>query len=240
MKNIIHLYITDRCSAQCPFCGLACRSQNDDFIDMKTLGRVLNETLSKNLPNTVRVIGGEPLEHPQFEGIMGALLEDKRISDVKLITNGVGFDREVSFLRCLAMKCGKKIKVRFSVNYWLLAVNGQFFSEDNLASFINEYRSPYLEFSLNIGIRKGEKEIRDKYSNLMSSLGCLANYTHLIEYVLGTNEKCDGRLYLSKKMFCPHYGEMEKFVVPSGEIFDDVDSVGTWMQTRSVYYGSQK
>lgn len=60
MKNIVHLYVTDKCSTHCPFCLMASGPENNNFLDVSVLKKALGAVLDPNGENVVRLIGGEP------------------------------------------------------------------------------------------------------------------------------------------------------------------------------------
>lgn len=236
MKNVVHIYVTDKCTTHCPFCVMASGPMNNNFMDVDKVVGTVEQSLCQGMENIVRLIGGEPLAHPDFEKVVKTLLKEPLVLKMEVITNGIGLEREILFLKDFAEKCKKIINIRLSINYWLLKTNGLYSSEEFLSSFVKEHASRYLVFTFNIGIRKGEDWIKEKYSNLASSMKCWARSVHLTEYVPGSNKQCENGLYLRRNLICPHFCEKEEFVMPDGSVLRDAEEAAEWMWSRSKYY----
>lgn len=235
MKNIIHFYITDHCSTHCPFCCMGSGPLNDKFVSMDCFASSLNSVLSGENDNIVRLIGGEPTTHPDFDGMLRFLLSHKKISMVEIITNGIGIEKKLPIIKELSERFNKKVHIRFSMNYWLLSVN-PIFKEEKIRELLRKYQNKNLEFSVNFGLRnlQEDREELDKWRKVFSPFGCGMRTTHLIFYTEEAKKNCPD-LYPFKNMICPHYGCTESFVNFKGEIFKACNDLAVEMRSYSNY-----
>lgn len=239
MKNIIHLYMTDKCSTHCPFCLMASGPDNNNFLDISVLKRALDTVLVPGSENIVRLIGGEPLVHLKFLEILEMLAQNEQISSIEIITNGIGIENLIENITSISNRYEKPVLIRLSINYWLLSKNKLFSDEEKFKCFIRKYSSDYVKFSSNIAIRDGEEGLKQKWSTLMSSLKCWSSSVYLQEYVPGTAKVCEG-LRPRRKLMCPHYQTKEKFIMPDGKILNTAEDAAHWMWKRSKYYGNKE
>ena len=237
MKNIVHLYVTDKCSTHCPFCLMASGPENNNFLDVSVLKKALGAVLDPNGENVVRLIGGEPLVHLEFLEILETLAQNERISGIEIITNGIGIENSIENIISISKRYKKPILNRLSINYWLLSKNRLLSDEEKFKCFIKKHSSDYVKFSSNIAIRDGEEGLKQKWSTLMSSLRCWSSSVYLQEYVPGTAKVCEG-LRPRRKLMCPHYQTKEKFIMPDGEVLNTAEDAAHWMWERSRYYGN--
>ena len=84
-KNICFV-MTDKCNAECDFCGFSCSPKNNKFMDEKTMTRLIKEAKQMGI-KTVGFSGGEPFLYPDLliKGVTVAR-EEKMI--VSIATNG--------------------------------------------------------------------------------------------------------------------------------------------------------
>lgn len=97
----IHLYIkvTDRCNANCAFCG---NSSSKDFgdIDIGKLKYVIGYLEEKNILHGVSITGGEPmLDFKKLNNIVNAVFEAALETELSISTNGYGFKNVVNLDR---------------------------------------------------------------------------------------------------------------------------------------------
>ena len=82
----LYIEITDKCNLHCDYCCRNCDSNNNHFLDLVVIDRLLS-TSADHGANTVAISGGEPLLHPQILEI--ANLVKKYNYKSTLLTNGV-------------------------------------------------------------------------------------------------------------------------------------------------------
>ena len=93
--RFINLHLSDVCNLKCYGCNRYCDSAPSQ--DMMTLGQVkhfVDESINTLWPwQELRLAGGEPCLHPQFEGILEEISRLKRKMPwlvVKVLSNGIG------------------------------------------------------------------------------------------------------------------------------------------------------
>lgn len=236
MKNIVHLYITDHCSTHCPFCGMGSGPSGSRYLPGGSINELIVPLLSESSPNLVRLLGGEPLSHPEFNDILENLLSNSGVSKVEIITNGIGVEDKMSFICEMIDRYKKPIMIRFSINYWLLSANA-FYKEDKMQSFLKKYQRNNLEFSTNIGVRNlpEDREILSSWQKVFGSLGNRVVITHLAAYTDEIEKECPG-LYKKRTMICPHFDAKETFINPEGKLLKNCDDLSLDMQNHSKYY----
>ena len=95
MANIM---ITDVCNLHCPYCfanEFVNHARND--IEVDNFKKAL-EFILTNPTERVGLIGGEPTTHPNFKELLKILVEDKRVTNVVLFTNGVFMEPYIEIL----------------------------------------------------------------------------------------------------------------------------------------------
>lgn len=236
MKNIIHLYITDHCSTHCPFCGMGSGPAGSRYLSKENIGVLVGPLLSSSSSNIIRLLGGEPLTHPEFNDILEALLSIPQVSEVEIITNGIGIESKMPFISEMIDRYEKPIMIRFSVNYWLLSVN-PLYKGNSMVFFLKEHKKNNLKFSANIGVRDllEDQIMSVKWQKIFHSFGSRAAVVHLIAYTSEIGKRCPGS-YKKKVMICPHFGVIERFIGPDGEVFKSCDDLSFNMQNHSEYY----
>lgn len=235
MKNIIHFYITDHCPTHCPFCCMGSGPLNDKFVSMDCFMSSLNSSLSEGSDNVVRLIGGEPTTHPDFDEMLRFLLLQKNVSVVEIITNGIGIEKKLPMIKELSERFDKKVHIRFSMNYWLLTVNPAF-KEEKIREILGKYKNENLDFSVNFGLRNLQKDREElnKWREIFNSFGCGVRATHLTFYTEEAKKNCPD-LYPFRNMICPHYGCAEEFINFKGEVFKACNDLAVEMRSYSNY-----
>ena len=96
MANIM---INESCNLKCPYC-FADEYVNKQVKSISDEGfiKALDFALSSGFDERIGIIGGEPTIHPHFKDYLIHLIEDYRVKDVIIFTNGtnvIGFDDEL-------------------------------------------------------------------------------------------------------------------------------------------------
>lgn len=90
-KQFIDIHITDHCNLNCKGCGhFSSVSQPYDMSleEMEIACKKLKPILHKFF-NSIHLMGGEPLLHPEVEGIMSLVRNYFPETEIQLITNGI-------------------------------------------------------------------------------------------------------------------------------------------------------
>ncbi|MDO4805717.1 MAG: radical SAM protein [Coriobacteriales bacterium] len=107
-----NIMLTGACNLSCPYCfsdEFSCERQSD--ISQENFQKAVDFIVGKgNAYHHVGIIGGEPTTHPDFCALMRQLVEDERIEDVDLFTNGLLIDRFINVLS------NKKFHMLINVN----------------------------------------------------------------------------------------------------------------------------
>jgi MoaA/NifB/PqqE/SkfB family radical SAM enzyme len=83
------VYITERCNSRCKTCGIW-RKKNPKDLPLELFGKILDGI---GMETTVCVVGGEPLLHPDIDGILEAL--SQKGCPFEVVTNGLMPERVV-------------------------------------------------------------------------------------------------------------------------------------------------
>ena len=88
----IELNITLQCNLACPNCNRMCNVYRDrtEHMSVEQIEKFIEQARNNGGVNRLKVIGGEPLMHPQFVDIYNLLLKatkDKIIQSIKVETN---------------------------------------------------------------------------------------------------------------------------------------------------------
>lgn len=91
MANIM---MTDVCNLHCPYCfANEFVNKDNNEICEEAFDKAVDFIISDGSHNTVGLIGGEPTVHSQFEYFMRKLIQNERVSNIMLYTNGILIDR---------------------------------------------------------------------------------------------------------------------------------------------------
>lgn len=97
MSNIV---LTDVCNLACPYCfanEFVNHSANE--ISMENFNRAKAFILTGKNP-VIGLIGGEPLLHTHFREILQNLIEDQRVAQAVIYTNGIHCDKFINEFSC--------------------------------------------------------------------------------------------------------------------------------------------
>lgn len=87
MANIM---INEICNLRCPYCFAdEFVNKNPKEMSMKDFDAALNFALSSGYDERIGLIGGEPTLHSHFKEILIKLINDNRVKNVTIFTNGV-------------------------------------------------------------------------------------------------------------------------------------------------------
>ena len=71
--NSVNLFITNLCNSACPYCcvrdWITHDSETAQYMSFRDLGRVI-EVLKRSGIDSVRLLGGEPMLHPEIGGFV--------------------------------------------------------------------------------------------------------------------------------------------------------------------------
>ncbi len=100
----ISLYITNTCQLRCEFCFMNKQLDESSFIDLEKTKKIIDKFVDNGI-QSISILGGEPLLHPQFLEIC-KYIEKKRVHYV-VTTNGINIDEktlaQLSELKYLAL-----------------------------------------------------------------------------------------------------------------------------------------
>jgi len=90
-KQVANLMITKRCNLQCTYCfaNEFVKPESNDFMTMNTFQKLVEFILADGSENSIGLIGGEPTLHPLFAEMLELVLNDARMKDVTIYTNGI-------------------------------------------------------------------------------------------------------------------------------------------------------
>lgn len=97
MANIV---ITEKCNLNCSYC-FANDIVNKEIkeISQEDFIKAIEFIKGEKKDCTVGIIGGEPLLHPNFDGLMEILCQDDNITNVHIFTNGILIDKYIDQLQ---------------------------------------------------------------------------------------------------------------------------------------------
>lgn len=84
--NNLCLVITDKCNAECDFCGFSCSPKNKQFMDSEMMERIIREAKQLGI-KTIGFSGGEPFLNPELL-IKGVKIAREENLNVSIATNG--------------------------------------------------------------------------------------------------------------------------------------------------------
>ena len=96
--NYIEVPITTKCSLRCKECSNLIQFYDcGEFLDADNIVRDVKKFCnSVEGIDTLRILGGEPLLHPELEKIIIGILKNKNINNIQIVTNGTMlFKKEV-------------------------------------------------------------------------------------------------------------------------------------------------
>ena len=88
--NYVEVPITTKCSLRCKECAnLIQYYQNGEFFDYKKIINDIHKLsqVSERI-EMLRILGGEPLLHPDLKNIIEEILKNKNIRNIQIVTNG--------------------------------------------------------------------------------------------------------------------------------------------------------
>ena len=131
----LELEITHRCNKHCEACSHRISTSAFDYLTLEEYRYLSCCIQNRSMIDGLRILGGEPLMHPQFEELMHLILSDFLGRDIKVWTNGklldslpVGLRAKLSYLLSIypgwndeaVAKYGKQKNVRLVPcgNFW--------------------------------------------------------------------------------------------------------------------------
>ncbi|OOZ38847.1 hypothetical protein BOW53_13910 [Solemya pervernicosa gill symbiont] len=88
-KVCCEINVVDHCNITCRDCNHGSPGVAERFIDPDQLGRELSALKRHYLPSTIKLIGGEPLLHPQLLEVIRVVRESGIAPRILLVTNGI-------------------------------------------------------------------------------------------------------------------------------------------------------
>lgn len=103
-RDLIEIDITYACNLHCLNCNRSVRQAREAMhMPLKMVSQFVDESVKRGKRwRRIRVLGGEPTIHPEFDAIMGELLRYRRWNDtciVEVVTNGHGSRVEETIAR---------------------------------------------------------------------------------------------------------------------------------------------
>ena len=86
----VETHITDHCNLNCAYCGhYAYLVDKEVFVDLNQFVSDLEVLFKKVYFKKIRIMGGEPLLHPQVSEFLAVTRKIYRYSDIHIVTNGI-------------------------------------------------------------------------------------------------------------------------------------------------------
>lgn len=99
MANIM---ITKRCNLNCPYCFanefVNSEKSEDMDITIENFKKILDFIVGDGSVKSVGLIGGEPTCHKEFDRILDIMIDDKRVENVTVYTNGILLEQYIEKL----------------------------------------------------------------------------------------------------------------------------------------------
>ena len=192
----IETHICDHCNLNCKGCGHFSPLVSEVFAEYEQYEKDINELASKLIIGQIRLMGGEPLLHPEVNKFIMATRKAFPETDIRLVTNGILLPTmKENFWQTL-----RDNNIRVDMSKY--PVCGNKFSEyldlmdDNNVTLCNINLSKKFFSQTN---PKGDSNIIDTYNNCLSKhcanlwrsrlYTCPACYLHYCDEYFGTNYK---------------------------------------------------
>jgi len=204
--NKLDLHILSKCSLNCKYCSTMMPFFKEPAVFPKE--EILRDfwQLEKYVDrfDTVNLLGGEPLLHPDLPDIISEIALSSKVKKITVVTNGTLFPSE----KLLSVFAGKKIFVVVS-NYFPLSgeINNILsqFRKDNISFSVAT--SWFNDYGRNGRLNRSEEDMKYAFSHCLETL--CRTYLH-------------GKLYL-----CPASAQMDVLGMckPAPEDFIDIREV---------------
>ncbi|MBR5337250.1 MAG: radical SAM protein [Lachnospiraceae bacterium] len=156
----ICLSITDKCTAECEFCGLSCCPDNDNVMDPSFMERIIREAKKIGIKK-IGFSGGEPFLFPDLL-LQGTRIAKEEDLDVNIATNGFwgswDDDRIVDYLKELSPK---------SISFSYDKFHQQFIPEDDFFHAVSHVYGRRIDCTIAVADMTGE----DGAGRFLKSLG---------------------------------------------------------------------
>jgi molybdenum cofactor biosynthesis enzyme MoaA len=87
--SYVETHLTDHCNLNCKGCGHFSPLAPETFADLRTFEKDLQELSAKLTFGTFRLMGGEPLLHPEIVGFTKAARKYLPDAEIAIVTNGI-------------------------------------------------------------------------------------------------------------------------------------------------------
>lgn len=87
--NYLETHIVDHCNLNCKGCSHFCPLTPENFVDVDEFEKMINEVSKKFKIKVIRLLGGEPLLHPQVCKFMEITRRAFPKTDIRIVTNGI-------------------------------------------------------------------------------------------------------------------------------------------------------
>jgi len=152
MPNIM---ITKKCNLKCPYC-FANEFVNKNNVDMKMEDYLKAIEFALTDPDErIGLIGGEPTIHPNFKEMLEVLIQDDRVNQVTLFTNGIYLDKYIKQLVhpkfSILVNCNSPTDIGEKAYNKLV---------ENLDLYINQY---YMQDRITLGMNMYKPDFEYEY-----------------------------------------------------------------------------
>lgn len=184
----IYAAITNKCNRACPWCSVYSNPQRNSFM--------CPEDLAAHFPSDrefdVQLEGGEPTIHRQFWEFVDLVRKTPNAHDLILVTNGVRLPREAEKLKAYVERLGEPLKLKMSINHYLLDRDKGLIELARLLKQTFEELGGAREVIFNVRLRKGAEYGDDDWVlNLVKSANIegRSNIFYLQKYGLGSDQE---------------------------------------------------
>ena len=187
----VEVSLAEHCNLNCAGCSHFSPLAEPEFADPAVLRRDFERlsVLFKGKVNTVRLMGGEPLLHPQLLKILSLTREVFSSSEIQLVTNGLLIPRmETAFFQCCR---ANTIHIRITE----YPVKGAYHS---VLSVLDKYEAAY---SFSADSHRKKKEFHHLVLDPTGGHDALRNFNEWCTCSSCTNLR-GGRLYLCPVRAC--------------------------------------
>ncbi len=154
----MNIMLNNYCNLNCSYCFANCDPKNKAEITDDNYGYII-DFFKKSAHVDLRLLGGEPTLHPNFEKWVNQGIDDPFFRRIQIFTNGIALDHTLS--RSIVDN-----KVSFLINLNGPDVIGEHLFKrtiDNVENLVFEYRRKNIEPQVTLGINIFEPDFQYQY-----------------------------------------------------------------------------